>query len=157
MSKYKNKFFDKINYKNSCIENLFYKMKGDKREKKWKKQRKKYGGFDERCSWNLNWFMTEHIYTWLKMYMKHADGFIDLSFHKFQINGEEKSEREAILEIISDLEYVLLSYDSDVNEKTDETLQRAAYAYDNERAKEAMRRVANAYMILGIIYPSLWW
>ena len=141
MSKYKNKFFEKINYKNSCIENLFYKMKNDKREKKWKKQREKYGGFDERCSWNLNVFMTENIYTWLKMYMKCADGFINLSFYKFQINGKEITEREAILEVISDFEYVMEYYDSD----------------NNDLIKEAQRRVANAYMILGVIYPTLWW
>lgn len=141
MSKYKNKFFDKIDYKNSCTENLLYKMKGDKREKKWRKQRKKYGGFDTRCGWNLNVFMTEHIYTWLKMYMKDADGYVVLTNYKFQINGKEMTERDAILEAISDFEFAMKNYGS-VDRETDE---------------EALRRIANAYMILGIIYPTLWW
>lgn len=58
---YKNKAFEKIKYSKSCIENLHHGLKNDKRQSKWKKQRAKYGGWDERATWNLNLFMTEHI------------------------------------------------------------------------------------------------
>lgn len=39
MPKYKNRFIEKINYKNSCIENPLYKIKNEKQDKKWKKRR----------------------------------------------------------------------------------------------------------------------
>ena len=50
MPKYKNTYFKEIKYKNSCTENLFYNMKNDKRKDKWRKERRKYGGYDERAT-----------------------------------------------------------------------------------------------------------
>lgn len=141
MKKYKNKYFKKINYKNSCTENLFFRMSGDKRAKKWKSERKKFGGYDSRVTWNLNTFMTEQIYTWLKMYFDRADGYVDLNFHKFQINGGEMSEREAVLLAISDMEYYLCN--SEVLEQSIEN--------------ECARKIAEAFYIIGIIFPALWW
>lgn len=117
MKVYKNKFFDKIGYKHSCIETLLYNMKEDKRNTAWKKQRKKYGGWDERVTWNLNTFMTEQIYTWFKMYYKYADKRINLDFWKFNIDGKELTERECILRIIDDIEFWFKNNDSLNHEK----------------------------------------
>lgn len=137
MKVYKNKFFDKIGYKHSCIETLLYNMKGDKRNDIWKKQRKKYGGWDERSSWDLNTFMTEHIYIWFKMYYKYADKRINLDFYKFTIDGKELTERECVLQIIADMEFWLLN--------------------NEEKEKEAEAKICNAYKMIGIIFPVLWW
>lgn len=139
MKNYKNKFFDKIGYKRSCIETLLYNMKGDKRNDAWKKQRKKYGGWDERVTWNLNTFMTEQIYIWLKMYYKYAA--INLDFHKFIIDGKQLNERECILRIIDDIEYWL---------KNNE-------CFDQEKEKKAEAKIFDAYKTIGIIFPVLWW
>jgi len=142
LKKYKNKFFDKIGYKDSATKNLFYgNLKEDKRNKRWKKERKKWGGYDSRVGWCLNTYMTEQIYTWLKIYLKKADGFVDLTFHKFTIDGKEITEKEAILVILEDLEYWLLNQDT----------------WKEEIAKECSKRAEQAYKLLGIILPSLWW
>lgn len=138
MKKYKNKIFDKIDYKNSVIESLLFKLLPDKREKRWSKQRALFGGFDERCTWSLCWFMTEHIYIWLKMYFKFADKNIKLDFHKFTINGVERSQRDWILKALKDLEYYLKHG-------------------DGEKENKAFEKAANAYSIIGIILPVLWW
>lgn len=142
MKKYKNKFFNKIGYKDSATENLFYgHLTKDERNKEWKLQREKWGGYDSRVGWCLSTYMTEQIYTWLKIYLKKADGFIDLTFHKFTIDGKEITEKEAILSILEDLEYYLLN-----SEKWDEAI-----------LKECATRSERAYKLLGIILPSLWW
>ena len=145
--KYKNKYFKIIGRKDSCTENLLYKMKKDKRADKWKKERKKCGGWDERSSWNLNTFMVEQIYTWLKIYMDHADGFIDLSFHKFEIDGKQLTERECILRVISDIEFWFSNNDADEKE----------FEIYKELAMQAQTKIEEAFKILGIIMSVLWW
>lgn len=140
MNKYKNEFFEELNYENSCIEQLFYRILPDKREEKWSEQRSKYGGFDERSTWSLNWFMTEHIYIWLKLYLKFADQVVDLEFNKFTINGEEKTQRDWIIQAINDIEYYFKFNDS-VDDKDIESENKAK----------------NAYIIIGNILPALWW
>lgn len=141
MRKFKNKFFDKIGYKNSCTENLLYNMKNDKRNKLWKKQRFKYGGWDERSTWNLNTFMTEQIYTWFRIYYKCADKRINLDFHKFMIDGKELTERECVMRIINDIEYWMKNNDCMMQEKEN----------------EAEAKIFDAYKMIGIIFPALWW
>ena len=116
-------------------------MKNDKRNDTWKKQRKKYGGWDERATWNLNTFMTEQIYTWLKMYYKYAGKTINLDFHKFMIDGKELTERECILRIIDDIEYWFEN-----NE-----------CFDQEKEKKAESKIFDAYKTIGIVFPALWW
>lgn len=139
MSKYKNKYFKKLKYKSSCTENLLYRMAGDHREEKWRKQRKKYGGWDERVTWNLNTFMTEQIYTWLKMYYEKAA--VDLSFHKFQINGIEMTQENAILLAIKDMEFYLQHSED----------------WGEDICQECKNKIAETYYILGVIFPALWW
>ena len=145
--KYKNKYFNKIGRKDSCTENLLYKMKKDKRADKWKKERKKCGGWDERSSWNLNTFMVEQIYTWLKIYMDHADGFIDLSFYKFDIDDKQLTERECILRVLSDIEFWFSNNDADEKD----------FAIYKELAMQAQTKIEEAFKILGIIMSVLWW
>ena len=142
LKKYRNKFFDKIGYKDSSTETLFFKdLKNDRRKEQWNEERKKWGGYDSRVGWCLSTYLTEQIYTWLKIYLKKADGFVDLTFHKFDVDGKEITEKEAILTILEDLEYWLLN-----SEKWDENI-----------LKECTIRSERAYKLLGIILPSLWW
>lgn len=137
MKDYKNIFFDKIGYQNSCIETLLYNMKRDKRNGRWRQQRKKYGNWDERATWNLNTFLAEHTYIWFKLYYKYADRMINLDFYKFSINGKELTERECIKRVIADIRYWL--------------------KYNDRKEKEANARILDAYKIIGIIFPVLWW
>lgn len=139
MAKYKNKFFDKIKYKSSASENVVFGMSNDHRMKAWKEEQKKWGGWDERVSWNLDIFMVEQIYTWLCIYYKNAGD--NLTSHKFDINGEELTQGKCIQKAISDMEYYLLNLDS----------------FDNEVNKKTSERIQEAFQILGIILPALWW
>ena len=140
--KYKNKYFKKLNYENSCTQSLFYStLKNDKRNKKWKKQRKNHGNWDERTVWNLNTFMTEQIYTWLKLYFEKADNFVDLTFYKFEINNTEMTERDAILLAISDIEFYLVNLGS----------------MEPEIIKKSSEKISEAYTIIGIVLPTLWY
>lgn len=148
MNEYKNCYFDKIGYKDSCTENLFHKMNNDKRSKMWAEQRTTCGGWDERCGWNLNTFMIEQIYTWLQIYFDNADGFVDLSYHKFNIDGKEITEREAILKTLSDLEFWLLNNDPD---------DWHDYDFTKGLVNEAQNKIEEAFKIIGFILPSLWW
>ena len=144
---YKNQYFDKMGYKDSCTENLLYKMVDDKRNEMWAEQRTTCGGWDERCSWNLNTFMVEQIYTWLQIYFDNADGFIDLTFYKFDINGKELTQRECILQAISNLEFWLLNNDSDIT-----NIEKRM-----EVVTQAQTKIEEAFKIISLILPALWW
>ena len=91
-------------------------MKKDKRNKKWKKERKKYG-FDSRETWNLDSTMAELLYERLKMF--NEVNLIDTHYHTIEIDGVEMSMQEAIDELLKSLKLRL----------TDENLE---VAYSNE-------------------------
>lgn len=139
MSEYKNKYFEQLNYKTSCTENLFYKIGNDRRQEQWKVERSEYGGYDERVTWALDAYMTEQIYTWLKMYYDNAS--IDLTFYKFTVDGKELTQGELLSHILEDLEFYLFHMDD----------------FDIEIWEEVKHKSEEAYKLLGIILPSLWW
>ena len=123
-------------------------MGDDKRNKMWAEQRATCGGWDERCSWGLNTFMVEQIYTWLQIYLDNADGFVDLTFYKFEIDNKNPTQRECILRAISDIEFWLFNHDPDNWND-----------YDDVRGtmNEAQAKIEEAFKILSIILPVLWW
>lgn len=137
----KNKILDGIGYKESCYNYLMRGMKNDKRRHAWKKQRKKYGGNDERITWCLGDWIVESLYTWLTMYLKFAGKVIDLSFHKFTINGKVLTEEECINRILKDLHYILLH-----SESTDEQIRK--------KCKKCRK---DAFMVLAEVLPALGW
>lgn len=141
---YKNKYFDVINYKNSCYEQLYHDMLSDGRQNTWKAEQKSCGGWDERVGWALNDFATEQLYTWLNIYYEHAKGFIDLTFHKFKIDDTDDvyTEEYIILKIIELFKDWLINND-------DWT--------DKEKHDKAWKNVQEGYRLLGIVLPSLWW
>lgn len=137
---YKNKFLDKIGYSsNKSTSSFVFGMKKDRRAKLWKKQRKKWGGYDTRVGWNLRILLLETLYTWLKIYLNDADGYIDLSHYKFEINSETLTQKECIVRMIDDLEFVLKNLD---NDKVRETVNA---------------KVKDCFHILGECLFVLWW
>lgn len=109
----------------------------DHREKKWKKERKKYG-FDSRETWSLDSTFFMWLYEHLKMFMKVADGVVNLNFHKIEIDGVEHTQRQWILMCLEDLKEIL----------------KTAYPKDNKDDKERTDRVMK---IWSHIYPYMWW
>lgn len=82
------KYLEDINYQDWRKD-----MKKDKRNKKWKKERKKYG-FDSRDTWNLDSTMAELLYERLCMFDE--VNFIDTDFHTIEFEGSKYTQQEAM-------------------------------------------------------------
>lgn len=107
-------------------------------------QRRKCGGYDNRITYNLDSWMIEQLYTWLNMYLKASYGTIDLDYHKFNIDGMQLTELEAIVYIIDSFEQWLICMDNIDDCTTDKEIA-------------AQKQVQKAFTALGIIWPALWW
>ncbi len=113
--------------------------KNDKRLKKYKKQKEKYG-FDSRETWNLDKMFAEWLYTRCTMYLKEADGIVDLEFHKFEYNGKTYTQKQAIKKVIKwSKYYVLHKFDCD------------------ETEQKAYKKMVKAAELWAIIFPAMWW
>ena len=106
-------------------------------------QRRKCG-YDYRITYNLDSWMIEQLYTWLNMYLEASYGTIDLEYHKFNIDGMELNELEAIVYIMDSLEQWLVCVD-DID----------TYATDEELATQ--KQVQKALKCLSEIIFCLWW
>ena len=140
---YKNKFLEKIEYdvKNSTSTMVFTKEKG-KRGSKWHSDRKKQGGWDTRVAWNLDSFILENLYTWLKIYEKDSKKCINLEYHKFEINGETLTQKQCIDRMIEDLEFILKNNDKVANQ---------------DKIDEVILKTKDCFEVLGTCIYSLWY
>lgn len=107
-------------------------------------QRRKCGGYDDRVTYNLDSWIIEQLYTWLNMYLEASYDTIDLEYYKFNIDGMELTELEAIVYIMDSFEQWLICVD-DIDK----------YATDEELA--AQEQVKKALKSLSEIIFSLWW
>ena len=98
------KYLEDINYQDWRKD-----MKKDKRNKKWKKERKKYG-FDSRETWNLDSTMAELLYERLKMF--NEVNIIDTSCHTVEVDDVKMSMQEAIDELLKALKVRLTTQTS---------------------------------------------
>lgn len=120
------------------------------RQKRFKKQRKKYG-FDERETWVMDYTMATWIYSHFKAYKKYAPRIVDLTDDKFDIPKWDKekniisnemikvNQKEAIDIVIKNIKFYL-KYNEDLN-----------------KAKTAIKKFEYAFRIIGIIAPAMWW
>ena len=106
-------------------------------------QRRKCG-YDYRITYNLDSWMIEQLYTWLNMYLEASHNTIDLEYYKFNIDGMELTELEAIVYIMDNFEYWLICMNGVDEHTIDEELI-------------AQKQVTKAFAALGIIWPALWW
>jgi len=88
--------------------------------------------------------MIEQLYTWLNMYLEASYGTIDLEYHKFNIDGMELTELEAIVYIMDSFEQWLVCVDN-----------IDTYATDKEIA--AQEQVRKGLVALSKIWTALWW
>ena len=109
----------------------------DKREKRWKKQRKKYG-FDERETWGLDEAFYEWLYERLKMYKEIGGRVVNLDYHRFEYEGKEYTQAELIDEMLKRLEVSFSEEYSDWKEDQ--------YKYVHEIEK-----------IWAVVLPAMWW
>lgn len=137
--KYKNIFFEEIGYPSKeSVSACVFGTETDSRVKDWTKQRKKWGNFDSRVGWNLNQFVVESMYTWLCIFLKKADKYINLEYYKFEIDGVSLTQKECIERMIKDLEYVLTH-----SEDTD---------FDKSKQK-----LKDCFNIFSECFPAMWY
>lgn len=90
----RNKYLEDLGLKpNEYSTNFTNKI--DKRQRRWKNQRRKYG-FDEREVWNLDKTFTEWLYSHLMMYKEKASQIIDLNYYKISWQNKEITLESAI-------------------------------------------------------------
>ena len=88
--------------------------------------------------------MIEQLYTWLNMYLEASYDTIDLEYYKFNVDGMELTELEAIVYVMDSFKQWLICVDN-----------IDTYASDKEDA--AIEQVKKAFIVLGQIWPALWW
>ena len=105
----------------------------DPRQERWIKQREEYG-FDDRETWSLDITIFQFLYTRLMMYKEIGGQVVDLSYHKFNYDGNEVSLGDAINIIINECKRMIQA----------EFLNRTRFD-------------PKIWTLLGDIMPALWW
>lgn len=59
-----------------------------------------------RDGWNLDLAFLSWLLPRLEIYLKDADKMIDLTFHKFEYNGKEYTQKELVQKMITNLQAV---------------------------------------------------
>lgn len=115
---------------------LWSELEDDKRQARWAQEREEYG-FDERDTWCMNYAFYCWLYERLKMYLD--VNCVDLTFHKFEYEGEELTQQECIDRMLHGCE-VYFQQDNDWT--------------ISEEDQKAISDVAN---IWAIVLPAMWW
>lgn len=110
----KNKYLEDLGILEDDYETNFCNNPGDKRQRKWGRQRKTYG-FDERETWNLDHQFIEWLYSHLMMYKEYtvvnmeADKLTNVVVAKDKVI-EEISMKDALDFMLKELSTYLTAY-----------------------------------------------
>lgn len=127
----KRKYLDDINVKNR------WDQISDKRDKRWKKQRKKYG-FDDRETWGLDEAFYQWLYERLMMYKEIGGRIVDLDAPQFEYGGKTYSQAKLIDEMLKRLRF---NFSEEYND-----FDQEQFAYVHEIEK-----------IWATVLPAMWW
>lgn len=121
----------------------------DERNEIWNKQREEYG-FDSRECWNLDDIFIQWLYSHLMMYLENVTGIINLEYHKFDFDGKEYTQKEAIEFILCRLKNNL-TYRNTVEYRNADALKRIEIEENSDNG------VYDAIRMWAEIYGSCWW
>lgn len=121
----------------------------DERNEIWNKQREEYG-FDSRECWNLDDTFIQWLYSHLMMYLEYATGVIDLEYHKFNFDGKEYTQKEAI-------EFVLCRLKNNLIYEYTDKYRNINVSERIEIERNIDHGVYNAIRMWAEIYRSCWW
>ena len=126
------KYLDDIGVTKDC-----YMFKtDDPRQPRWDEEKEKYG-FDERETWALDFAFYCWLYERLKMYLD--VNIVDLTYHKFEYEGETLTQEECINRMLKGCEvYFQNDYKWDISE-------------------EDKKIVDDVTKIWAIVWPAMWW
>ena len=112
-------------------------FRDDNDDEQWKKERELYG-FDSRETWSLDKIFVEWLYSHLMMFVKDCDEVIDLDYYKFEFEGREYSQREAIDYILQACKNYLI--------------------WENlEEEEQRVKDLQSAVRLFAEILPAMWW
>ena len=121
--KIKHYYFDRFYKEHKGSPHLFYPYlwdEKDKRTARFERQTKKYG-FDERCTWALDYAFMIWLYERLNAYLEFAR--VDLTFNKWEIDGKTLTEEEVIKRMIDDCEKYFLADDWENGDYFDDAIK----------------------------------
>lgn len=109
----------------------------DDRQSAWDSEKEEYG-FDERETWSLETAFYCWLYERLKMFLD--VNCIDLTFHKFEYEGETLTQQECIDRMIKGCE-VFFSLDD----------------YQWSATTEQQKIIEDVAKIWALVLPAMWW
>ena len=99
---------------------------------------KDYPKFDKRDTYNLNDTIACWLYERLRFFQEHT--IINLDYHKFNIDGEELTQRQCIQKMVDDCKVIMLG---DI--------------WDDESFNQMEVAKYDLFKILGEVYWAMWW
>ena len=111
----------------------------DERAERWKEEREIYG-FDSRETWCL--FETFYLWLYERLRMFKDYNIIDLSYHKFNYNGNEYTQGQLIDMMLERLELYFSDKYDEFNPMLDDSLYE---------------RVHEIEKIWSVVIPAMWW
>ena len=109
------------------------------RAERWKEEREIYG-FDSRETWCL--FETFYLWLYERLRMFKDYNIIDLSYHKFNYNGNEYTQGQLIDMMLERLELYFSDKYDEFNPMLDDSLYE---------------RVHEIEKIWSVVIPAMWW
>lgn len=126
------KYLDEIGVTKDCY--MF--NTDDPRQPAWDKEREEYG-FDERETWALDFAFYCWLYERLKMFLE--VNCVDLTFHKFEYDGETLTQEECINRMLNGCEIYFLEEDC------------------WGRSVEDQKAIEDVAKIWSMVLPAMWW
>lgn len=98
-------------------------------------------GFDQRETYEFSMFMIAWLYERLRYFQDVVSKNIDMTFHKFDINGEELTQKQCVDMMVEDCKTILLA----------DELRDKQYEEKIDAAKNDL------FMILSKVFWAMWW
>lgn len=102
---------------------------------------KNYHGFDERDTFSLDHVIIMWLYERLRFFQDYASKVVNFDFHKFEIDGDELTQRQCIDRMVEDCKTIVDALESDEGEDFDTA----------NTAKDDL------FKVLSKVYWAMWW
>ena len=99
-----------------------------------------YNEFDERDTFNLDNTLILWLYERLRYFQDHASKVVNFDYHKFEIDGEELTQRQCIDRMVEDCKAIMTELNAD-----EEDFKAADVAKDD------------LFKVLSKVYWAMWW
>lgn len=99
-----------------------------------------YPDFDERDTFGMDYTLIAWLYEHLRYFQDHVSTVVNLNYHKFEIDGEELTQRQCIDRMVEDCAVIL---------KSD------FWGFDDQEKMEAAKN--DLFKVLSKVYWAMWW